>query len=124
MIDLKYKLMFLVGLILFVIGLFNLNNEYHIILWLGAVIMVLSLLLYNWSTDEMKRISKNYERNVRKSTWSKAYIMAESLIGTIICIIVVLFSDKYRWLGIIGLLLSIYEIPYTYITFVKRRDDD
>lgn len=124
MIDLKYKLMFLVGLILFVIGLFNLNNEYHIILWLGAVIMVLSLLLYNWSTDEMKKISKNYERNVRKSTWSKAYIMAESLIGTIICIIVVLFSDKYRWLGIIGLLLSIYEIPYTYITFVKRRDDD
>lgn len=116
--------MFLVGLVLLVIGLFNLNNEYHIILWLGAIIMVLSLLLYNWSTEEMKRISKNYERNVRKSTWSKTYIMAESLIGTIICIIVVLFSDKYRWLGIIGLLLSIYDIPYTYITFVKRREDD
>ena len=124
MVDLKYKLMFLVGLIFFVIGLFNLNNEYHVILWLGCIIMALSFISYNGSTDEMERISENYARNVRKSTWSKAYIVAKLILCIVMCICAVLFSDKHRWLGIIGLLLSIYVIPDTYITYVKRREDD
>ncbi len=122
MINKKSKILFLVGIIISISG-FLLHNNYPLIVWGGIIITIYSIILMT-ENEETDAIYDAYTRKIRKTKYTRIYFVLKNITWVIFFLYGFFFIEELKTLSILGLLLSIYIIPYNYKTYYKRRVDD
>ncbi|WP_455646059.1 hypothetical protein [Methanosphaera sp.] len=74
--------------------------------------------------EETDAIYDAYTRKIRKTKYTRIYFVLKNITWVIFFLYGFFFIEELKTLSILGLLLSIYIIPYNYKTYYKRRVDD